>query len=124
MGKVYWLSRHALSPAQVSAVKLLHGDSVEIVCEAVSFTGLDGLKQAISERTDGYVYAVVPAHMSIAAALQGCAFGLFENHPAKRLDGSFGLASVYHVNDGQIQQVYQNPDPESDLGEALIPVIR
>jgi hypothetical protein len=60
----------------------------------------------------------------VTAALRGLRFGVFENHPRKRQDGSFGLAAVYHVASGSIEAVWRNPDPTSDLGEALIPVVR
>lgn len=132
--KVYWLSRHSLSPAQVQAIKRLHGEDVIILHEPIVLEGLDALAEAIHSRNDGFVYAVAPAHMvakaSIACALGGYQFGVFENHPLKRADGSFGLKAVYHILPdryepmARIVEVWTNPDPLSDQGEALIPIER
>lgn len=120
--KIYWLSRHDLSPAQQRAIRDLHGENVEIVKDPRTLEDLEGLANYIREHDDGFVYAVVPAHMAIHAALEGYSFGLFANHPQKRADGSFGLAAVYWVGEGRITQVWVNPDPMSDEGEPLVPV--
>lgn len=48
---------------------------------------------------------------------------MFENHPGKRMDGQFGLRAVHHATDA-LRQVWVNPDSESDVGEALVPVLR
>lgn len=122
MKKVYWLSRHELSAAQKSAIQCLHGDT-EIVKDPVTFASMDSLAEYIKSH-DGFVYAVAGAPHYLAAALAGLSFGVFENHPQKRQDGSFGLAAVYHINAGKIEKVWINPDPASDNGEALIPVAR
>ena len=121
--KVFWTSRHNLSPAQVSAIRALHGEDTEVVQDPVVFLNTDGLADYIRNRPDSFVYAVAGAPHYIAAALAGLRFGVFENHPQKRQDGTFGLAAVYHV-DGLLKKVWVNPDPTSDEGEALIPVAR
>lgn len=122
MKTVYWVSRHDLSPAQLVAIVALHGD-VQIVKDPVVFTTVDGLADYIREREDGFVYAVAGAPHYLAAALVGLRFGVFENYPQRRQDGSFGLSAVYHV-DGKLQKVWSNSDPMSDVGEALAPVAR
>jgi hypothetical protein len=121
--KIYWLSRHDLSPAQQRAIRDLHGEEAEIIKDPVSLTGADGLAEYIRSHSDGFVYAVAGAVHYITAALAGLRFGVFENHPQKRVDGSFGLAAVYHIG-GKITKVYANPDPMSDQGESLVPVLR
>lgn len=122
--KVYWLSRHDLSPAQVRAVRDLHGEGAEVVKEPVVFSNTDGLADYIRSHSDGFIYAVAGTVHYITAALANLRFGVFENHPQKRIDGSFGLAAVYHIGDGKIVKVYANPDPLSDVGESLIPILR
>lgn len=125
--KIYWLSRHDLSPAQLRAIEELHGNDVEIIKDPVVFQGVNGLADYIRNHSDGFVYAVAGGPHYIAAALAGLRFGVFENHPQKRMDGTFGLAAVYHINTtcgGKIERVWVNPDPASDVGEALIPVAR
>ena len=143
--RIYWLSRHDLSPAQMSAIRDLHGEDAEVVKDPVVFSNTDGLADYIRSHADGFVYAVAGAPHYIAAALVGLRFGVFENHPQKRQDGSFGLAAVYHVDveivhhdgrvcdylpltrasiRGSLKKVWVNPDPMSDRGEALIPVAR
>ena len=121
---IYWLSRHDLSPAQEVAIRALHGEDAEVVKDPISFTNQDGLVDYVRQHGNGFVYAVAGASHYIAAALAGCRFGVFENHPQKRQDGTFGLAAVYHVGDGKLMKIWVNPDPASDKGEALIPVIR
>ena len=91
--------------------------------DPVVFLNTDGLADYIRNRPDSFVYAVAGAPHYITAALAGLRFGVFENHPQKRQDGTFGLAAVYHV-DGSLKKVWVNPDPTSDEGEALIPVAR
>jgi len=120
--KIYWVSRHNLSPAQQAAIRALHG-KVEVIKDPVEFRGPEGLAEYIRNHPDGFVYAVAGAAHYIYAALSGCSFGVFENHPQKRADGSFGLAAVYHVEGGQIRKVWVNPDPLSDEGEPLVPLI-
>lgn len=122
--KIYWLSRHELSPAQQAAIRALHGEDAEVIRDAVSLVGVDGLSDYIRNHSDGFVYAVAGAVHYITAALEGLRFGVFENHPQKRVDGSFGLTAVYHVGGGKLTKVWVNPDPASDKGEALIPVSR
>ena len=122
--KIYWLSRHDLSPAQIQAIRDLHGEDAEVVKDPVVFANTEGLADYIRSHIDGFVYAVAGAPHYIAAALAGLRFGVFENYPMKRQDGSFGLATVYHVVDGSLKKVWVNPDPTSDKGESLIPVIR
>ena len=121
--KIFWLSRHDLSPAQVSAIHSLHGEDAEVVKDPVVFENTTGLADYIRNHADSFVYAVAGAPHYIAAALAGLRFGVFENHPQKRQDGTFGLAAVYHV-DGSLKKVWVNQDPTSDTGEALIPVAR
>lgn len=121
MNKVLWLSRHNLSPAQLRALNDLYGGNVEIVKDAVVFDSASGLADYIRAHPEGYVYAVAGAPHYIAAALAGLRFGVFENYPQKRQDGSFGLAAVYHV-DHCLMKVWTNPDPMSDNGEMLIPI--
>lgn len=122
--KIYWLSRHDLSPAQHAAIRDLHGEDAEVVKDPVVFSNTDGLADYIRSHSDGFVYAVAGAPHYLAAALAGLHFGVFENHPQKRQDGTFGLAAVYHVGDGKLVKVWVNPDPMSDKGEALIPGAR
>jgi len=122
MNKVYWVSRHDLSPAQDSAIRDLHGEDAEVVKDPVVFSSVEGLADYIGSH-DGFVYAVAGAPHYLHAALESCKFGVFENHPARRQDGTFGLAAVYHV-EGSLKKVWVNPDPASDQGEALIPVAR
>lgn len=122
--KVYWISRHDLSFGQMSAIKALHGEDAEVIKDSATLVGLDGLVQYVQSHLDGFVYAVAPFTQTIAAALAGCEFGMFENHPAKRVDGSFGLAAVYHIRNGQITKVWSNPDPMADEGEVLAPIAR
>ena len=138
MKKIYWLSRHDLSPAQQQAISDFHGE-VEVVKEAAVFNSEAGLAEIIQARRDGFCYAVAGAVHYLKAAEYGLGFGIFENHPAKRQDGSFGLKAVYHIEPyctvpcgghehGQpsfvVRKVWDNPDPLSDKGEALIPVAR
>src|SRR3989344_3849424 len=123
MAKVYWLSRHNLTLAQKQAICDLHGGVVEIVTDSVVFTAFEELVDYIRSHPDGFVYAVAGAPHYIKAAFSGLRFGVFENHPQKRQDGTFGLAAVYHVG-GSLKKVWVNPDPTSDKGEALIPVVR
>lgn len=124
MKKIYWLSRHDLSPAQVSAIRSLHGEDAEIVKNPVVFNSADALADYIRNHADGFIYAVASPPHYITAALAGLRFGVFENHPKKREDGNFGLAAVYHVNMGSLKKVWVNPDPMNDEGEALVPIIR
>ena len=121
--RVRWLSRHDLSPAQKSAIRALHGD-VEVVKDPVTFKAESDLAEYIRQHSEDFVYAVAGAPHYLYAALEGCRFGVFANHPKKRQDGTFGLAAVYHVDRGKIKKVWVNPDPESDEGESLIPVSR
>ena len=120
--KVYWLSRHALSPAQAQAIRDLHGEDAEVVKDSVVFKNIEGLADYIRKHPGGFVYAVAGAPHCIHAALTGCRFGVFENDPAKRRDGTFGLAAVYHVGDNKLQKVWVNPNPNSNKDEAVIPV--
>lgn len=124
MPKVCWISRHDLSPAQKQAVSDLHGADTEVVKDSVVFTNTEGLADYIRTNADGFVYAVAGAPHYLAAALAGLSFGVFENHPQKRRDGTFGLAAIYHVGNGTLEKVWVNPDPTSDKGEALMPVAR
>ncbi len=132
MSKIYWVSRHDLSPAQLSAIRDLHGADLEIVKDPVVFQSVEGLAGYIREHGDGFVYAVAGAPYYLHAALVPCQFGVFENHPARRQDGTFGLATVYHVTVVEQQgidfpvfmKVWVNPNPMSDRGESLIPVAR
>lgn len=122
--KVYWLSRHEMSPAQLQAIRALHGKDVEIVKDAVVFTAVSGLADYIESHADGFVYAVAGAVHYLTAAFAGLGFGVFENHPQKRADGTFGLAAVHHAAGGKLETVWVNPDPNSDLGETLVPLAR
>lgn len=112
--KVYWVSRHDISPAQKRAIRDLHGEDAEIIKDPVVFSTTEGLADYISTHPDGFVYAVAGAVHCVHAALSGCSFGIFENDPKKRENRSFGLAAVYHVVDGEIKKVWVNPDPMSD----------
>jgi hypothetical protein len=106
-----------MSPAQLAAVRALHGD-LEVSKEPVVFTATDGLADYILANPDDFIYAVAGAAHYLSAAFHGLRFGVFENHPQKRADGSFGLAAVYHV-DGSLKKVWVNPDPLGEQGEAL-----
>lgn len=125
MDKIYWASRHDLSSAQNQAIIDLHG-KVKIVKDPAKFDGDEGLADYIREHNDGFVYAVASGVHYLTAGLSGLPFGIFTNHPDKRADGKFGLASVHWVNSPVkgITRVWVNPDPASDYGEALIPVAR
>lgn len=114
MNKVYWLSRHDLSPAQVASIRSLHGTDVVMVKDPVVFSETLGLADYIRQHDDGFVYAVAPASQYISATVAGLHFGFFENHPQKRQDGSFGLAVVYHVVGAKLKKVWINSDPLSD----------
>lgn len=127
--KVYWLSRHQLSPAQQQALKDIWGEDVEVVHEDVTFDENYSLNQAIADRKDGFVYAVAPVISLIYAYAWYNDFGIFENDPKKRADGAFGLKAVWHFRANEdyhpeppaINRVWENPDPSSDEGEALTP---
>lgn len=119
--KIFWISRHDLSPGQIQAIHDLHGD-VEIVKDSVVFETTEGLTDYIRQHSDGFVYSVAGAPHYIAAVLAGESFGVFENHPGRRQNGAFGLAAVYHVVDRLLKKVWINPDPESDEGESLVPI--
>lgn len=121
--KIYWLSRHALSPGQNKALADLHGE-VEVTQVPVNFDGDEGLARFVAEHRDGFVYAVATAVQYMTAMTRGTPFGLFVNHPAKRADSTFGLAAVYHVSGNSITRMWSNPDPASDTGEKLTPVRR
>lgn len=104
--KIYWVSRHQLTPDQMQALREIHEDDIEVIHEPVVFRELDGLTRYIQSHQDGFVYAVAGAAQMISAATQ-CTdqnspgepyvFGVFENDPERRADGSFGVAAVYHV---------------------------
>src|SRR3989344_1745550 len=97
MAKVYWVSRHDLSPAQRRAIRDIHGEAAEVVKDAVTFTADDGLAEYIRHHADGFVYAVAGQSHTLIACCDCLMFGVFVNHPEKRQDGQFGLAAVYHV---------------------------
>jgi hypothetical protein len=118
---VFWLSRHNLSPAQVRALRGLHGKDVRIETASPVFESADGLADVIRASPAAWVYAVAGPTHYLVAALAGLRFGVFENHPQKRADGTFGLQAVYHIVDRQITRVWENPDPLSDEGERLYP---
>lgn len=124
MNKILWISRHDLSAAQLQAIKELHGEDAIVTKDSVVFNGITDLETCIKNHADSFVYVVAGAAHYLHAAFTGCTFGIFENHPQKRQDGSFGLSAVYHVGDSKIFKAWQNPDPLSDEGETLIPVIR
>ena len=96
--RVYWVSRHELSPAQRRALEDLH-KNLTVIHDPQVFGAPDGLLNYI-KKSDGFVYAVAGAAHYLTAALAGARFGIFENDPAKRANGSFGLSAVYHVADG------------------------
>lgn len=133
--KIYWVSRHDLSPAQRRAISDLHG-VVEVVKDPVEFKTDQGLAEYIRSHSDGFVYAVATGVHYLVAGFAGLPFGMFTNHPGKRADGQFGLAEVHWVNylpefvsvGGQmipnVRRVWVNPDPAGDEGEPLIPVAR
>jgi len=120
--KVYWVSRHPLSPAQQQAIKDLHGDDVEVVHNPVSFTDETGLSEFIKAHQDGFVYAVAGGQHYIEAALAGCRFGIFSISPQRRADGVFGLEAVYYINHCRQFRVWVDPDPSGDAGDVLAPV--
>lgn len=121
MKKIFWLSQHAFSPAQVNAVKALHGDDCEVVHEKVTFLSPEDCVEKVTARAAaGFVYFVGGGPHYLFCASAGLSFGVFENHPAKRTDGSFGLKAVYHVESGRISRVWENPDPNSDVGDVLM----
>lgn len=138
MKKMYWVSRHNLSPAQRRAIEDLHGE-VYIIHDPVTFSDYTGLAEYIDRHPDGFVYAVAGASHYLHAMANNCKFGVFENHHEKRADGQFGLSAVYHtgsrwwnqydcpseaVETPTFSKVWNNPDPDSDSGETLIPVRR
>ena len=84
MTKVYWVSRHDMSPAQLLAVRYMHGEDTEVLKDSVTFEGPDGLQKYIETHSDGVVYAVATSAQFMWAALNGRGeFGFFENHPAR-----------------------------------------
>lgn len=115
---IRWVSRHELSPAQRRAIADLHGN-VEVMKDSVVFQTVDGLKCYIAAHEGDFVYAVAGAPHYLDAALSGCEFGVFLNHPGRRADGTFGLHCVFHVVGGELKKVWENPDPQSDEGERL-----
>jgi hypothetical protein len=124
---IYWLSRHKLSQGQLRAIEALHGADVEIRHEDnVVFASMADAVKQIRLRTDAgeFVYFVgkVPHYCAVLAA--GLCCGYFENHSARRTDGSFGLEGVYHIKDSNILKVWENADPASDDGELLAPAPR
>lgn len=146
--KAHWVSRHVLSPAQWVALETIHGPRVVVKHHAdVVFSEVDGLAKFIQAHTDGVVYAVGGAAQIACAVLAASGppvgdddlhrvvLGIFENDPDRRSDGQFGLSAVYHVQmhvvgscgcygqrEGSFLRVWENPDPEADQGDALIPV--
>lgn len=122
--KVYWVSRHQLSPAQWRALRDIHGKDVVVVWEAVVFDEGSTLVDYIQHHRDGFVYAVASSDYVIDAALAGEPFGHFKNHPAKRQDGTFGLCAVFHVVGREQIMRWRNEDPLSDEGERLVPIPR
>ena len=122
--RVLWLSMHDLSEGQLVAIRVLHGENVEIVKDPVVFQDHKGLANYVRQHSEAFVYAVAGVPHYLYAALGGLQFGVFENHPAKRQDGTFGLAKVWHTANLQLELVWVNPDPESDNGEPLVPVAR
>ena len=122
VSKVFWVSRHDLSPAQLAATRDLHGKDVEVIKDPAVFDSAKGLADYIRAHPEGFVYAVAGAPHYIVAVLVHLRFGVFENHPQKRRDGNFGLAAVYHFIDNCLIKVWENPDPMSDKGELLIPI--
>ncbi len=119
---VIFLSRHDLSPAQIVAIKTLHGEDVMFSKQAIQFeadpASLTSLLKSLDD--DTFAYVVAPAPHLLRAQWEGCRFGLFTNHPAKRADGTFGLDRVYHVEDFP-EEVYRCPDPLSDQGATMTP---
>lgn len=87
--KIYWLSRHELSPAQKQALTELHGEA-EVIQLPIIFKSPKDLATFIQQHDDGFTYAVAGAPHYIYAVLAGCEFGIFENHPVKRQDGFLG----------------------------------
>lgn len=125
MKKVFWVSRHPLSPAQLQAIGEIWGKDVEIVHDPVIFAlHEDFLSYLVSRPENSFVYAVVPAHYAVIAACEHKEFGLFENFPARRQDGTFGLAAVWHVQEGACVRRWVNPNPSADQGDVLTPVSR
>jgi len=122
MKKVFWVSRHQLSPAQKQAISDLHGSDCQIEHLTIQFDSMLGLAEFISTHPRDIIYAVAGAPHYLAAALSGLKFGVFENHPQKRQDGVFGLKSVYWVRNYEIREVWRNSNPLSDNGEMLMPV--
>ena len=104
---VYWASRHELSSAQREAIFELHG-TCNIVREAVSFEpDADALIRYIRGKGRlAFVYVVASGHHYIRATLEGCRFGVMVNRPQKRLDGTFELQGVYHVDARTIRKVW------------------
>lgn len=130
--KIRWLSRHQLSPAQIAALRELHGkrgvELEQVVHDTQDFPNdPKGLEEYLRAHDGDFVYVVAPAVQYLQAALAGLSFGLMVNHPGKREDGTFGLASVYWVNRpemGEVELVWTNPNPLNDCGESLVPAHR
>jgi hypothetical protein len=104
---VYWTSRHELAPAQREAILQLHG-SLDIVSEKVSFeSDARALIRYITRKGPlAFVYVVASGHHVIKAALEGCRFGVMANSPQSRLDGTFELRAVFHVEARAIRKVW------------------
>jgi hypothetical protein len=122
--EVRWISRHDLSPAQRQAILDLHGEDAVVVKDSITLEGVYGIAEYVISHPGSFVYVVGSAEHYIAAALSGMRFGIFKNYPGKRQDGEFGLQAVFHVENRTLSQVWVNSNPESDTGEALIPVSR
>ncbi len=123
MMEIRWVSRHALSPAQLRAIGEIHGD-ITVVNDPATFNAIDDLTNYLREHAESFVYVVAPADMCLHAGFAGLQFGLFKNSPSKRSDGQFGLDSVVHVSNGSLKVVWVNPNPDGDVGDQLIPVRR
>ncbi|KKW14247.1 MAG: hypothetical protein UY53_C0002G0036 [Parcubacteria group bacterium GW2011_GWA2_50_10] len=85
MAKVYWLSRHELSPGQIQALRDLHGADVEVVREPVVFQTAESLADFIRQHPDGFVYAVAgaPHYRRVATGLAATSPG-FGKTPTRR----------------------------------------
>jgi len=104
--KVYWLSRDELTEDQVSILKSIHGESVNIQHDNVEFRNSNDFISQIEARSDGYCYAVIPtsiALLSIVHLCSGMRYGMFVHKPVANRGSAPGVKAVLDIGrDGDI----------------------